>query len=254
MGMISSVFVFEWQYIRICLRLQSQRFLPTAMWEYHWFSNLSGKRTTRRFSEPVSCRAFLPICTVLLRWDSLWSHLPALFSPRNRLHWNESTCCDRVFWGILWMWTSSPRLNCVIWDAPDVSVASHWADTLWTCCISPHQSPRMSIYRPRNCRNADRRTPISGRVCGVSFIIGKEISFHLAFVKEIIPLIDDGFKTSASDSFRLFRHDSIEVLFPLIFRVGIDVDAQRLMTDYLHTLFVAITGIIIQIERQHVFL
>ena len=27
-----------------------------------------------------------------------------------------------------------------------------------------------------------------------------------------------------------------------------------LMTDYLHTFFVAITGIIIQIERQHVFL
>ena len=59
------------------------------------------------------------------------------------------------------------------------------------------------------------------------FIIGKESSFHLALVKEIIPFIDDGFKTSASDGFRLLRHDGIEVLFPLVLWSGIDVDAQR---------------------------
>ena len=85
-------------------------------------------------------------------------------------------------------------------------------------------------------------------------IIGKKISFHLALVKEIVPLIYDGFKTSASDGFRFFRHDGIKVLFPLILWFGVDVDAQRFMTDYFHTFFVAITGIIIQIERQHVFL
>ena len=57
-------------------------------------------------------------------------------------------------------------------------------------------------------------------------IISKKIPFIYA-VKEIIPFIYDGFKTSASDGFRFFRHDSIKVLFPLVLWFGMNVNTFK---------------------------
>jgi hypothetical protein len=54
----------------------------------------------------------------------------------------------------------------------------------------------------------------------------KEIALHLRFVKEVVPFVDDALKPTASNSFSLFSHDLVELLFSFVLRVCIDVDSQ----------------------------
>ena len=85
-------------------------------------------------------------------------------------------------------------------------------------------------------------------------VIFQKIGFEPALVKEIIPFIDNGFKTAAPDSFRLFRHGSVEVPFTLVLRIGIDVDVQSFVANGLHRFLIPVARIIIKVEGQHTFL
>ena len=82
-------------------------------------------------------------------------------------------------------------------------------------------------------------------------VVFQKICFEFVPVKEIIPVINDRFKASASDGFRLFRHSCIEVAFTFILRIGININVQSFVTDGFHCFLVAIAWIIIQIERKH---
>ena len=82
-------------------------------------------------------------------------------------------------------------------------------------------------------------------------IILQEIGFEFVPVEEIIPFIHHRFKPAATNGFGFLGHYLVEVLFTLVSRIGIYVNTKRLMADNFHCLFVSITRIIIQVERQH---
>lgn len=79
----------------------------------------------------------------------------------------------------------------------------------------------------------------------------QEISLEFVLVEEIIPFIYYRLEPAATDGFSLLGHYLVEVLFPLVLRIGIYIDAKRFMTDNFHCFFVSIPRIIIQIKRQH---
>lgn len=62
-------------------------------------------------------------------------------------------------------------------------------------------------------------------------VILQKSGFVFAFVEEIISLVYDGFKATASDGFRLFRHGGIEISLTLVLGIGINIDIQSLVTD-----------------------
>ena len=82
--------------------------------------------------------------------------------------------------------------------------------------------------------------------------VGEEISFHLLLVEEIITLVDDSLEATAAYRLGSCRKVEVVLLFRLVLRLGIDVDAKRLMTYNLHRDFVTITWIIVKIIGQHV--
>ena len=66
---------------------------------------------------------------------------------------------------------------------------------------------------------------------GVLFVcqfleVGEEISFHLLLVEEIITLVDDTLKSTATDGFCLLRHVVVVVTLTLVLWLGVDVDAE----------------------------
>ena len=78
--------------------------------------------------------------------------------------------------------------------------------------------------------------------------LGKEIAFHLLLVKEVVPLIDNGLLATAAEGFRLLTHTFVVVLFSLVLRLSIDVDAERFMTHDLHRTLIPVAGIVVEIE------
>ena len=56
--------------------------------------------------------------------------------------------------------------------------------------------------------------------------VGKEIAFHLLLVEEIVSLIDDTLKSTATDGFCLLRHVVVVVTLTLVLRLGVYVDAE----------------------------
>ena len=82
--------------------------------------------------------------------------------------------------------------------------------------------------------------------------VGKKIAFHLLLVEEIVTLVDDSLEATAAYSLGSCREIEVVFLFHLVFRLGIDVDAKRLMADYLHRTLVTIARVIVKIIGQHV--
>ena len=70
--------------------------------------------------------------------------------------------------------------------------------------------------------------------------VGKEIAFHLLFVEEIVTLVDDSLEATAAYRLGSCRKVEVVLLFHLVLRLGIVVDAKRLMTDNLHRALVTI--------------
>ena len=64
--------------------------------------------------------------------------------------------------------------------------------------------------------------------------VGKEVPLLLFFVKEVITLIDDTLKATATNGFCLLRHVVVVVTLTLVLRLGVDVDAERLMSLHLY--------------------
>ena len=56
--------------------------------------------------------------------------------------------------------------------------------------------------------------------------VGKEVTLLLFFVKEIVSLIDDTLKATATDGFCLLRHVVVVVTLTLVLRLGVYVDAE----------------------------
>ena len=56
--------------------------------------------------------------------------------------------------------------------------------------------------------------------------VGKEVTLLLFFVKEIVSLIDDTLKSTATDGFCLLRHVVVVVTLTLVLRLGVYVDAE----------------------------
>ena len=81
--------------------------------------------------------------------------------------------------------------------------------------------------------------------------VGKEIALHLLLVKEVVSLIDDRLEATAPYSLRSCRKIEVVLLFHLVLRLGIDVDAKRLVADNLHRTLVTIARIIVQVIGQH---
>lgn len=77
-----------------------------------------------------------------------------------------------------------------------------------------------------------------------SLEVGEEISFHLLLVEEIITLVDDSLEATAAYRLGSCRKVEVLLLFHLVFRLGIDVDAKRLMADDFHRALVTIAWII----------
>ena len=70
--------------------------------------------------------------------------------------------------------------------------------------------------------------------------VGKKIAFHLLLVEEIVTLVDDSLEASAAYRLSSCRKVEVVLLFHLVLRLGIDVDAKRLMADNLHRVLVTI--------------
>ena len=59
--------------------------------------------------------------------------------------------------------------------------------------------------------------------------VGKEIAFHLLLVEEIVTLVDDSLKATAAYRLGSCRKVEVILLFHLVLRLGIDIDAKRLI-------------------------
>ena len=57
--------------------------------------------------------------------------------------------------------------------------------------------------------------PLAVLLVGLLLEIGKEVAFHLFFVKEVVPLIDNGLIAAAAEGFSLLTHAVVVVLLPL---------------------------------------
>ena len=80
--------------------------------------------------------------------------------------------------------------------------------------------------------------------------VGKEISFHLLLVEEVVTLVDDSLEATAAYRLGSCRKIEVVLLFHLVLRLGIDVDAKRLMADDFHRALITIAWIIVKIIPQ----
>ena len=85
-----------------------------------------------------------------------------------------------------------------------------------------------------------------------SLEVGKKISLHLLLVEEVVTLVDDSLEATAAYRLGSCRKVEVVLLFRLVLRLGIDVDAKRLMADDFHRALVKIAWIIVKIIGQHV--
>lgn len=82
--------------------------------------------------------------------------------------------------------------------------------------------------------------------------VGEEISFHFLLVEEIVTLVDDSLEATVAYRLGSCRKVEVVLLFRLVLRLGIDVDAKRLVADDFHRALVTIAWIIVKVVGQHV--
>ena len=82
--------------------------------------------------------------------------------------------------------------------------------------------------------------------------VDKEISLHFLLVEEVVTLVDDSLEATAAYRLGSCRKVEVVLLFRLVLRLGIDVDAKRLMANDFHRALVTIAWIIVKIIGQHV--
>ena len=132
--------------------------------------------------------------------------------------------------------------------------------SLWRCQqILTKSVAQVHVYLPKGTLALREGTKVHIDVLplGVLLVrqfleVGKEISFHLLLVEEVVTLVDDSFKATAAYRLGSCRKVKVVLLFRLVLRFGIDVDAKLLMVDDLHRVLVTIAWIIVKIIGQHV--
>ena len=120
--------------------------------------------------------------------------------------------------------------------------------SLWCCKqILTKSVAQVHVYLPEGTLALREGTEVHIDVLplGVFLIcqsleVGKEIAFHLLFVEEIVTLVDDSLEATAAYRLGSCRKVEVVLMFRLVLRLGIDVDAKRLMADNLHRALVTI--------------
>ena len=114
------------------------------------------------------------------------------------------------------------------------------ADTHEICCTSPCLSPRRYTCLAWRYESAYRRAATWSFLVCQFLEVGKKIAFHLLLVEEIVTIVDDSLEATAAYRLGSCRKVEVILLFRLVLRLGIDVDAKRLMADNLHRALVTI--------------
>lgn len=131
--------------------------------------------------------------------------------------------------------------------------------SLWCCQqILTKSVAQVHVYLPESTLTLREGTKVHINVLplGVLLVcqslkVGKKIAFHLLLVEEIVTLVDDSLETTAAYRLGSCRKVEVVLLFRLVLRLGIDVDAKRLMADDFHRTLVTIAWIIVKIIGQH---
>ena len=111
--------------------------------------------------------------------------------------------------------------------------------SLWCCQqILPKPVAQVHVYLPEGTLALREGTKVHIDVLplGVLLVrqfleVGKKIAFHLLLVEEIVTLVDDSLEATAAYRLGSCRKVEVVLLFHLVLRLGIDVDAKRLMAD-----------------------
>ena len=76
--------------------------------------------------------------------------------------------------------------------------------------------------------------PLAILLVGLHLEVGKKVAPHLCLVKEVVAFVHDALIASAAQRLGFLRHALVVVTLALVLGLGKDVDAERLMSLYLH--------------------
>ena len=132
--------------------------------------------------------------------------------------------------------------------------------SLWCCQqILTKSVAQVHVYLPkgtlalRECTKVHIDVLPLGVLLVCQFLeVGEEISLHFLLVEKVVTLVDDSLEATAAYRLGSCRKVEVVLLFRLVLRLGIDVDAKRLMADDFHRALVTIAWIIVKIIGQHV--
>lgn len=132
--------------------------------------------------------------------------------------------------------------------------------SLWCCQqILPKSVAQVHVYLPEGTLALREGTKVHINVLplGVLLVcqsleVGKEISLHPLLIEEVVTLVDDSLEATAAYRLGSCRKVEVVLLFRLVLRLGIDVDAKRLMADDFHRALITIARIIVKVVGQHV--
>ena len=124
--------------------------------------------------------------------------------------------------------------------------------SLWCCQqILTKSVAQVHVYLPKGTLvlREDAERHIDVLPLGVLLVrqfleVGKEISLHFLLVEEIVTLVDDSLEATAAYRLGSCHKVGVVLLFHLVLRLGIDVDAKRLMANDFHRALVTIAWII----------
>ena len=111
--------------------------------------------------------------------------------------------------------------------------------SLWCCQqILTKSVAQVHVYLPESTLTLREGTKVHIDVLplGVLLVcqfleVDKEISLHLLLVEEIVSLVDDSLETTAAYRLGSCRKVEVVLLFRLVLRLGIDVDAKRITSS-----------------------
>ena len=130
--------------------------------------------------------------------------------------------------------------------------------SLWCCQqILTKSVAQVHVYLPKGTLALREGTkvhidvlPLGVLLVRQSLEVGEEISFHLLLVEEIVTLVDDSLEATAAYRLGSCRKVKVVLLFRLVLRLGIDVDAKRLMAADFHRALITIARIIIKVVHR----
>ena len=111
--------------------------------------------------------------------------------------------------------------------------------SLWCCQqILTKSVAQVHVYLPEGTLALREGTkvhidvlPLGVLLVRQSLEVGKEIAFHLLLVEEIVSLVDDSLEATATYRLGSCRKVEVVLLFRLVLRLGIDVDAKRITSS-----------------------